>query len=78
MKLETISVSPREERVLLLFDPGEQAAKDKVGAYLSSNDLSPRRQYKETRDDTEYEVYYFGHCYIEGHMDNLTEMAAGD
>ena len=77
MKLERITTDSCQERVLLLFDPNEQAAKDKVRYYLTDNDISPRREYTESRDDTEYEVYYFGSCYIEGHLDNLTEVASG-
>ena len=77
MKLERITTDSCQERVLLLFDPDEQSARDRVRSYLTSNDISPRREYTETRDDTEYEVYYFGSCYIEGHLDNLTEVASG-
>ena len=77
MKLERITTDSCQERVLLLFDTNEQAARDKVRSYLTANDISPRREYTETRDDTEYEVYYFGSCYIEGHLDNLTEVASG-
>ena len=66
-----------QERVLLLFDPDEQAGKDRVRSYLTANDISPRREYTETRDGADYEVFYFGSCYIEGHLDNLTEVASG-
>ena len=79
MKLETITVSPGEQRILLLFDSQDQtAADDEVRSYLTSNGLEPRRQYSEIRDDTEYEVYYFGHCYIEEHLDSLSGLVAGD
>ena len=77
MKVETITTDSCQERVLLLFDSNEQAAMDRVRSYLTQNDISPRREYTETRDDTEYEVYYFGSCYIEGHLDSLTEVASG-
>ena len=77
MKVETMTTDSCQERVLLLFDPGEQAARDRVQSYLAQNDISPRREYTETRDDTDYEVYYFGSCYIQGHLDNLTEVASG-
>lgn len=77
MKLERITTDSCQERVLLLFDPDEQATRDRVRSYLTANDISPRREYTESRDDTEYEVYYFGSCYIEGHLDNLTEVASG-
>ena len=77
MKVETITTDSCQERVLLLFDPDEQAARDRVRSYLTDNDISPRREYTEARDDTEYEVYYFGSCYIQSHLDNLTEVASG-
>ena len=77
MKLDRITTDSCQERVLLLFDPGEQLVKNKVRSYLTANDISPRREYTETRDDIEYDVYYFGSCYIEGHLENLTEVASG-
>ena len=77
MKVETMTTDSCQERILLLFDPGERNARDKVRSYLADNDISPRREYTETRDDTEYEVYYFGSCYIQSHLDNLTEVASG-
>ncbi len=78
MKLEKITTDSCQERVLLLFGPDEQAARDRVRSYLAENDISPRREYKEARDGAECEIYYFGSCYIEGHMDNLTKVAGGD
>ncbi len=77
MKLERITTDSCQERILLLFDPDEQAARDRVRHYLTHNDIAPRREYTETRDDTEYDVYYFGSCYIEGHLESLTEVASG-
>ena len=69
MKLEVISIAPTEQRVLLLFDPSGPDAKDnEVNSYLQSNKLEPKRQYSETREDKEYNVFYFGHCYIEDHL----------
>ena len=77
MKLEVITVAPEEQRVLLLFDPEEQASgDDQVRSYLQNNGLEPKRQYRETRESTQYDVYYFGHCYLEGHLEALTGMAA--
>ena len=77
--METITVSPGEQRVLLMFDPANQTADDEdVRSYLTVNGLEPRRTYQETRDETEYEVYYFGYCYIESHLDSLTGLAHGD
>ena len=79
MKLETITVSPGERRVLLMFDPaGMTANDDRVQSYLTRNGLEPRRIYRETRDESEYEVHYFGYCYIESHLDSLTGLAGED
>ena len=76
MKLEVISIAPTEQRVLLLFDPaGPDSRDNEVNSYLQSNSLEPKRQYSETRDDKEYNIYYFGHCYIEDHLEKLAAMA---
>lgn len=75
MKLEVITVAPEEQRVLLLFDKEEQGD-DEVRAYLQQHGLEPKRRYEETRDTARYDVYYFGHCYLEGHLKSLTRMAS--
>ena len=76
MQLEVISIAPTEHRVLLLFDPsGPDPKDDEVSSYLQSNSLEPKREYSETRDDKEYNIYYFGHCYIEDHIEKLASMA---
>ena len=75
MKLEIITVAPEEQRVLLWFD-GQDQRDAQVRAYLQQHHLEPKRQYEETRDATRYDVYYFGHCYLEGHMESLTGMAS--
>ncbi|HAL47759.1 MAG TPA: hypothetical protein DCP37_08395 [Dehalococcoidia bacterium] len=77
MKLEVITVSPNEDRVLLFFDPEDDSGDDdKVRSYLAENSLGPKREYTETRESTDYNVYYFGHCYIKDHMESLTAMAS--
>ena len=76
MKMEVITVAECQDRVLLLFEgetPSEQDAR--VDEYLQANNLEPKRQYTENRDGTDYRVYYFGQCYIEGHMDELSALA---
>ncbi len=76
MKIETITVSPGEQRVLLRFDPDAPSETDEqVRAFLKANDLEPKREYQETYEGKEHQVYYFGHCYIESHLPKLTEMA---
>ena len=50
VKLERITTDSCQERVLLLFDPDEQAARDKVRSYLTDNDISPQtRVHRDTR-----------------------------
>ena len=71
MKMETITVSPGEDRVLLLFDAAAtEAARGRVDDYLKAHNLSPRREYTEERDGKDYLVYY-GHCYLEPHLDAM-------
>ena len=41
---------------------------------MRAHELEPKRQYSETRDGKEYLVYYFGHCYLEDHMEQLSSM----
>lgn len=77
MKMEVINLSPTEQRVLLLFDSSGPSPKDEqVDDYLHAHELEPKRQYSETRDGKEYLVYYFGHCYLEDHMEQLSAMAS--
>lgn len=76
--LEVITVAPKEQRVLMLFDQdGRSPDDEQIREYLQQHDLAPRKQYEETRDATRYDVYYFGHCYLEGHLESLTRMASG-
>lgn len=76
MKMEVITVAPEEQRVLLMFDPSEQLSSDSpIRSYLQDNGLEPKREYMETRESTEYNIMYFGHCYLDGHMDALTGFA---
>ena len=77
MKMEVLNQSPTEKRVLLLFDSNGLSLEDeKVDEYLRAHDLEPKRQYSETRDGKEYLVYYFGHCYLEDHLDQLSALAS--
>ncbi|MCH2314957.1 MAG: hypothetical protein MK524_00910 [SAR202 cluster bacterium] len=76
MKMEVITVAPKEQRVLLMFGPNEQLSSDSpIRSYLQDNGLEPKREYKATRESTEYNILYFGHCYLDGHMDALTGFA---
>ena len=75
MKLEVLNISPEEQRILLVFDNEESEQRAKVDTYLQSNNLEPKRQYTENRNDKEHLIYFFGQCYLEGHMDQLVSMA---
>ena len=78
MKLEVINLTSTEQRVLLLFDTQRPSSEDaQVRSYLQDNSLQPRREYQETRDTNEYDVYYFGHCYLKGHLEHLVSLASG-
>ena len=77
MKMELMNLTPTEQRVLLLFDPGEPSPEDdKVRAYLQAHNLEPKRQYQTAKDGKEYVTYYFGHCYLEDHLERLSAMAS--
>ena len=77
MKMEFVDITSDEQRILMLFDAHGstfQSEQGQVDSYLESQGLSPKRQYFENRGDTEYLVYYFGSCYLDGHLDKLTSM----
>ena len=77
MKIEVLNLSDTEKRILFLFDSdGPSPEDEKVDEYLHAHDLEPKRQYSETRDGKEYLVYYFGSCYLEDHMGQLSALAS--
>jgi hypothetical protein len=75
MKLEVLNITPEEQRILLVFDGEESEQREKIDTYLKSHNLEPKRQYTENRNDQEHLVYFFGQCYLEGHIDQLSSMA---
>ena len=75
MKLEVLNITPEEQRILLVFDREESEQREKVDIYLKSHNLEPKRQYTENRNDEEHTIYFFGQCYLEGHIDQLASMA---
>ena len=76
MKMELLNLSPTEQRILLLFESANISSRDEqVDEYLHAHELEPKRQYSETREGTDYLIYYFGGCYLEGHIDHLASMA---
>ena len=76
MKMEVLNLSPTEQRIIMLFDSQDVTSEDeRVDGYLHAHELEPKRQYWETRDGKEYLIYYFGHCYLEDHLEQLAAMA---
>ena len=75
MKLEVVNITPEEQRILLVFQGNESDQREKIDTYLKSQNLEPKRQYTENRNDEEHLVYFFGQCYLEGHIDQLVSMA---
>jgi hypothetical protein len=76
MKMEVITLTPEEQRVLLLFDPTGPTPQDQqVDSYLQEHQLAPKRRYHETREGKDYLVYYFGYCYLDGHREQLAGLA---
>ena len=75
MRLEVLDITPDEQRILLVFGGKESNDREKVDTYLKSHNLEPKRQYTENRNDEEHLVYFFGQCYLEGHIDQLSSMA---
>ena len=66
MKIETIELAPGEKRILLLMNQEQSSSPDKeVLTYLKANGIEAKKEYAEERDGTEYNVMYFGHCYLE-------------
>ena len=66
MKIETIEVAPGEKRILLLMNREQNSSPDKeVLTYLKANGIEAKKEYAEERNGTEYNVMYFGHCYLE-------------
>ena len=66
MKIETIEITPGEKRILLLKDRKSDSSPDKeVLTYLKANGIEAKKEYSEDRDGQEYNIMYFGHCYLE-------------
>ena len=66
MKIETIEITPGEKRILLLMESKSDSSPDKeVLTYLKANGIEAKKEYSEERDGQEYNIMYFGHCYLE-------------
>ena len=73
-----IKIEPKEffmHAVFLAFstehpDPEDEAIK----AYLDAHELIPKAQGTDTFDDQDFEVLYFGGCYLGTHLDVMSDM----
>ena len=76
MKIETIGLDNGQQRILMVFDETKDNTQNvEIDEYLASQELEPKRTYKETRDGKDYKIYYFGSCYLDGHMEKLNLIA---
>tara|TARA_B100000029_G_C17341325_1_gene875387 strand:- start:382 stop:615 length:234 start_codon:yes stop_codon:yes gene_type:complete len=76
MNIETIDLDNGEKRILMVFDENIDNRQNlQIDEYLKSEGLEPKRTYQETRDGKEYKIYYFGSCYLDGHMDKLNSLS---
>jgi hypothetical protein len=76
MKIEKMKIAPEEERVLIVIDKeNDDNSKELLDSYLENNTLSPKKEYLEERDGKDYLIYYFGHCYIEDHLEKIGSIA---
>ena len=73
-----IRVEPKEffmHSVFLAFNPDQPDAEDAaVKAYLNEHELIPKATGKDQIDDQEFEVMYFGGCYIGRHLQVIGDM----
>jgi len=73
-----IKIEPKEffmSAVFLAFstehpDPEDEAIK----AYLNAHELIPKAQGTDTFEDQDFEVLYFGGCYLGTHLDVISDM----
>jgi len=76
MQIETIKIKEEEQRILIIIDKkSDNETKELLDSYLENNTLSPKKEYLEERNGKDYLVYYFGHCYIEEHLENIGNIA---
>ena len=61
--------------VLLAFSKGHPDPEDEaIKAYLDAHELIPKAQGSDTFDDQEFDVLYFGGCYLGKHLDVIGDM----
>jgi len=73
-----IKIEPKEffmSAVFLAFSKERPAPEDAaVKAYLDAHELIPKAQGTDRFDDQEFEVMYFGGCYLGTHLDVIRDM----
>ena len=74
-----IKVEPKDwmmHSVFLYFSDERRDSEDTaVRKYLSDHGLKPKREFAERVDDTDFDVMYFGGCYIGGgHLQTIRKM----
>ena len=73
-----ISVEPKEffmYSVFLAFSQAQPEPEDEgVKAYLAERDLEPKTRGTTTWEDGEYDVMYFGGCYLGSHLNAIEDI----
>ena len=74
-----IKVEPKDWMMYSVFlyfsDERQDAEDDAVRKYLSDHGLIPKREFTERVDETDFDVMYFGGCYIgRGHLQTIRKM----
>ena len=73
-----LKIEPKEFFMYAVFlafstehpDPEDEAIK----AYLNAHELIPKAQGTDTFEDQDFEVLYFGGCYLGTHLDVISDM----
>src|SRR5215471_20477973 len=73
-----IKIAPKEffmHAVFLAFSTEHPAPEDDaIKAYLATHELIPKAQGTDRFDDQDFEVMYFGGCYLGTHLDVISAM----
>jgi len=73
-----IKIEPKEffmDAVFLAFSKERPAPEDEaIKAYLDAHELIPKAQGTDRFEDQEFDVLYFGGCYLGKHLDVIRDM----
>src|SRR4029077_15953345 len=73
-----IKIEPKEffmYAVFLAFSTERPAPEDEaIKAYLDAHELIPKAQGTDRLEDQEFDVMYFGGCYLGKHLDVIRDM----